>query len=91
MPTEVNHEVSLEDVQAKLSDALGPAYRIKATSGSMLRVYRNPVIWGTVRVSWSGGKTAFHVRPGGFILIGMLNALTTVPKVRHALDRAFAD
>jgi len=86
---QVNRDISLEEVQAALSEALGPAYRVKAMSGSALRVTRNPVIWGTVHVSWSGGTTSFRVRPGGLIVLAALNALYTTPKIRHGLSQAF--
>jgi len=90
MPTEVKKEISLADATRALSDGLGSGYRVTAKSDSTLRVYRNPVIWGTVTMSWAGGKTTFRVRPGGALLVLALNALYTVPKVRHVLDRAFA-
>jgi hypothetical protein len=88
MAKEVMYEIRLEDVQRALNDALGPAYKVTAKSDSTVRVSRNPVIWGSVRVSWSGGKTTFHVRPGGALVVLALNAIYTVPKVRNALDRA---
>jgi hypothetical protein len=85
----VNKEISLEDVQRALAEGLGPGYRVSATSGSTLKVMRNAVTWGTVHVSWSAGKTSFRVRPGGLILVAAFNAVFTVPKIRHGLDRAF--
>jgi len=91
MPTEVKKAVSLDEATRALSDALGTRYRITAKTDSTLRVFRNPVIWGTVSMSWAGGRTTFRVRPGGFLLVGILNALYTVPKVRHVLRRAFGD
>jgi hypothetical protein len=91
MPTEVKKEVSLEDATRALSDGLGTGYRVTAKTDSTLRVFRNPVIWGTVSMSWAGGKTTFRVRPGGFLLVGILNALYTVPKVHHVLRRAFPE
>ena len=87
---EVNREIGLEGVQRGLSEALGPGYRVSTTSSdSSLRVIRNFVVWGTVHVRWSGGRTSFRVTPGGFILVGAFNALYTVPKIRRALDQAF--
>ena len=50
---------------------------------------RNFMIWGTVHVSWPGGKTRFRIRPGGLILVATFYAVYTTPKIRHALDRAF--
>jgi hypothetical protein len=85
----VNKEISLEDAQRALADALGPGWRVTVTSGSSLKVTRNAVTWATVHVSWPSGSTSFRVRPGGLILVAAFNAVSTVPKIRHALDRAF--
>ncbi len=85
----VDKEISLEDVQRALADALGPGWRVTVTSGSALKVTRNAVTWGTVHVSWPSGKTSFRVRPGGLILVAAFNAVSAVPKIRHALDQAF--
>ena len=90
MPTQVKQEISIEDAQRALSQALGSGYRVHSTSDSTLRVVRNPVIWASVRMSWSGGTTTFHVRPGGFLLVMLLNMAYTVPKVQRALERSFA-
>lgn len=91
MPTEVMKEVTLEDATRALSDGLGPSYQVTAKSDSTLRVHRNPVIWGTVTMSWPGGKTTFRVRPGGAILVLLLNASYTVPKIRRVLRQAFPE
>jgi hypothetical protein len=87
MPTLIRKEIGLQDVEHALADQLGSGYRVNVTSDTSLRVYRNPVIWATVHVSWPGGGTAIRVRPGGFVLVMLLNVLYTVPKVRAALDR----
>lgn len=42
---EMHKDISLEDVQRALADALGPSYRVSATSDSSLRVTRNFIIW----------------------------------------------
>ena len=85
----VDKEISPEDVQRALGDTLGPSYRLRVTSGSSPKVRRNAVTWGTLHLSWSAGKTSSRVRPGGLILVAAFNAVYTVPKIRHALDRAF--
>lgn len=85
----VDKEISLEDVRRALAGALGPGWRVTVTSGSALKVTRNAVTWGTVHVSWASGKTSFRVRPGGLILVAAFNAVSTVPKIRHAIHWAF--
>lgn len=89
MRSQVEQDLTLEAVQRALADELGPGYRVTATSASALRVYRNPVIWATVHLTWSSGQTTFRVRPGGLILVMLVNASYTVPKVRRALELAF--
>jgi hypothetical protein len=89
MPTEVRREIAQDDIQRALAEVLGPTYRITATSESSFRVVHNVVIWATIRVSWQGGRTIFHIRPGGFLLVALLNTFYTVPKLRRALSRAF--
>lgn len=87
MPTLIKKEIGIHDVEHALAGELGPGYRVKVTSETSLRVYRNPAIWASVHVTWPGGATDIRVRPGGFILVMLLNALYTVPKVRAALRR----
>jgi hypothetical protein len=91
MRSQVARELTLEDVQRALTENLGPGYRVTASSASALRVYRNPVIWATVHLTWPAGETAFRVRPGGFLLVMLLNASYTVPKVRRALQQSFGE
>ena len=90
MPTVVDKEITLEDARRVLADALGPAYRVTATSGSTLKVSRNPVMWATVRMGWSGGRTTIRVTPGGLLLFRAINAFATAPKVRRALDQTIS-
>ena len=40
--TTVSRDMTLEDIQRALSDALGPAYKVTATSDSTLKVRRLP-------------------------------------------------
>jgi len=86
---QLNYEVSLEEIQRALSNALGPAYRVRATSDSMLKIKRNNVITATVRVSRSEEGTTVRVRGGGLIVARVLDSFTITPKVRHALDRSY--
>ena len=86
---QVKPEVGLEDMQQALSNALGPTYRVSAKSDSTLRVYRNPVIWATVRVSWSAGSTTVRVSSGGLVAVKLINALTITPRIRKVLNKAF--
>lgn len=87
---QIKKAVGVPEIERALGDELGPTYKVKATSETTLRVYRNPVIWAKVHVTWSDGGTTFRVRPGGVLLVLLLNSLYTAPKVRGALDRALA-
>lgn len=88
MPTVVMKELSIEDVKRALAEGFGAQYKVTATSDSTVRVIRNP-IWATVRVESSEGKTTFHIRPGGAVLVLAFNALYTVPRVHRVLASAF--
>jgi len=86
----VKQEISIEDVQRTLSNALGSSYKVTVTSPSTMRVSRYAG-WAVVKMHSAGGMTTFRVRGGGFLLSLIVNSLTIAPKVRHTLDRAFAE
>lgn len=89
MFTTVSREITAEEVQQALSEALGPHYKVTVKSGSMLRVTHN-MTWATVHISWSPGHTSFRVHGHGIIVLRAIDAMTVTPKVRHALEHAFA-
>jgi len=87
--TKVTREISLEEVRRTLSDTLGAAYKVTATSDSTLKVQRIPLITAKVNVKWQDDGTILQAAPGEAWILQGINALTIYPKVRHALDRAF--
>jgi hypothetical protein len=86
---EVNRQIEVEDAQKALSDALGPGYQVSVGSSSSLKVKRNVLAFATVHLSWSGGTTSFRISPGGLIALMAYNSLTTVPKIREAIGKAY--
>ncbi len=88
--TEVSRELPLEEVQRTLSDALGPAYKVTATSDSTLKVRRVPLITAKVNVKWQDDGTIIQAAPGEVWILQGINALTIDPKVRHTISQAFA-
>ncbi len=89
--TTVSREMTLDDIQRALSGALGPAYKVTATSDSTLKVQRFPLMTAKVDVKWEeADTTTLDVAPGEVWILQGINALTIYPKVRHALSRTFA-
>lgn len=89
MPTEVAHEIPLQELQQRLSEALGSRYGVSIVSDSTLKVRRMPLVTANVRVSWHGDRTHLLVVPGGVWIIQGINALSIAPKVRHTINRTF--
>ena len=87
--TIVSRDMTLEKIQRALGGALGPAYKVTATSDSTLKVRRFPLMTATVEVKWDEAHTTtLHAAPGEAWIFQGINALT-YPKVRRALSRAF--
>ena len=87
--TTIGRDVSLEEIQRKLSDALGHGYKVTATSDSALKIRRAPLMTATVNVKWYEDGTTLQIAPGEAWILQGINALTIYPKVRRALSRAF--
>ena len=87
--TRVSREIPLDEVRRTLSDALGRAYTVTATSDSTLKIRRAPLVTARVKVSWQDDGTTLQAAPGEAWIVQGLNALTIYPKVRRALSRAF--
>jgi len=87
--TKIGRDISLEQIQRTLSDALGHGYKVTATSDSALKIRRAPLITATVNVKWYEDGTTLHVAPGEAWILQGINALTIYPKVRHTVSRAF--
>jgi hypothetical protein len=90
MPTYINREVTINDVQSTLANTLGPSYRVRQKKGdaSKLTVTHN-ILRATVRARPEGGGTTFKVHGSGFILWRIPNQLLLAPKIKHALERGF--
>jgi len=88
--TTISRDMTLEKIQRALGDALGPAYKVTATSDSTLMVRRFPLMTARVDVKWDeADTTTLHAGPGEAWIFQGINALTIYPKVRRALSRAF--
>lgn len=88
--TTVSRDLTLDDIQRALSDALGPAYKVTATSDFTLKVRRLPLMAAMVNVKWDEAHTTtLHAAPGEAWIFQGINALTIYPKVRRALSQAF--
>jgi len=88
--TEVSGEIPLEQIQGALSEALGHAYQVTATSDSTLKIRRMPLMTAKVNVKWHGDRTTLQAAPGEVWILQGINAFTIYPKLRRALSQAFA-
>jgi hypothetical protein len=90
MPTYINREVSIDDVQSTLANTLGPGYHVHASKGdrSKLTVTHN-ILRATVSARSEGGGTTFKVHGSGFILWRIPNQLLLATKIKHALEQGF--
>ena len=86
----VSGELTAEEVKQALTAALGPSYKVTIKSDSMLHVSRGGSNMAMVHISWSPGHTSFRVHGHGIVVLRLIDALTITPKVRHALEHAFA-
>jgi hypothetical protein len=87
--TTVSRDMTIDEVQRALSDALGHAYKVTATSDSTLKVRRFPLMTTRINLKWDDDGTTVQAAPGEAWILQGMNALTIYPKVRHALSRAF--
>ena len=85
---QVEQEVGVEDAQRRLTEALGPGFRVKS-SGSMLKVGRAGVVPSRVYVSHSNGTTTFRLKTSGLLVSRIIQAASINPLVRHALAQAY--
>jgi len=90
MSTTTNREITAEEVQQALAKAVGPNYKVTVKSDTVLHVSHMGTM-ATVHISWSPGHTSFRVHGHGIVLLRAIDALTITPKVRHALEHAFAE
>jgi len=88
--TKVSREMTLDEVQRALSDALGHAYKVTAISDSTLKIRRFPLVTAKVDVKRDDDGTTLQATPGEAWFLQGINALTIYPKVRHALSRTYA-
>jgi hypothetical protein len=90
MPTYVNREVTIDDVQSTLAKTLGTGYHVRAhkTDPSKLTVTHN-ILRATVHARPQGGGTTFKVHGAGLILWRIPNQLLLAPKIKRALERGF--
>ena len=84
-----SRDISLEEIQRRLSDALGHGYKVTATSDSALKIRRAPLVTAKVNVKWYDDGTTLQVAPGEAWILQGINALTIYPKVRHTVSLAF--
>ena len=86
---QTRQQVGVEEVQHRLSDELGPSYRVAVGSNSSLKVGRPGVIPSQVKVRHTEGGTTFEVRTTGLIVSRLIQAVAINPRVRRALEQLY--
>ena len=90
MPTvQTRQELTIEDVQRALSEALGPQYRVAQGSDSTLKIGRKGVIPAKVTMIRRGDTTTFKISTTGLIVSRVVQATSINPKVKQALETAY--
>ncbi|HLN17376.1 MAG TPA: hypothetical protein VK277_11595 [Acidimicrobiales bacterium] len=86
---QTDHEVGVDEVQRKLSDWLGPSYRVAVTSSSTLKVGPRGLIPAKIQLTKADGVTTCRLRTTGLLLSRLTQAVTVLPRVRRALEESF--
>ena len=84
-----DQDVGVDDAQRRLSEGLGPRYRVTATSDSSLKVGLPGVIGSRVTLSHAHGGTTFSVETTGLVLSRIVQAAAVNPRVRRTLAAAY--
>jgi hypothetical protein len=87
---QTSKEVGVEETQRRLSEALGPRYRVTIASDFTLKVGARGMLSSHVTLSHANGGTTFSVQTTGLIVSRLIQAATINPKVKRALSDAFA-
>jgi hypothetical protein len=90
MVIEMSGEVPFDEVQQRVSEALGRHYKVTKKSDSVIRVRRFPFS-ERLTVKWHGDRTTLQPAPGSVWILQGFNALSIHQRVSHTLSRAFAE
>ncbi len=83
-------DVTAEELEHTLSEALGPRYRVSANGRSKVKVGRTGVIPSEVEIAHANGMTIFKVRTTGLIVSRAIQVASINPRIRRALEEAYS-
>ena len=87
---QTKQDVTVEELEQTLSEALGPRFRVNATDQSKVKVGRTGVIPSEVEIGHANGMTVFKIRTTGLIISRVVQAASINPRVRRALVDAYS-
>jgi hypothetical protein len=79
--------VTTDEVVAVLSRRLGPGYQVESTGGRVI-ARKNPVLYASISIRDQPGASVFGVHGGGFLLLRLVNTVSTARQVADALRRS---
>ena len=87
---QTKQDVTAEELERTLSEALGPHYRVNAIGPSKVKVGRTGVIPSVIEIAHANGMTVFKIRTTGLIVSRVVQVASINPGVRRALEDAYS-
>lgn len=88
---QTKQDVTVEELERTLCEALGPPYRVHATGHSKVKVGRTGVIPSEVEIDHADGGTALKIKTTGLIVSRIIQATSINPRIRRVLLEAYSD
>jgi hypothetical protein len=79
--------VTTDEVVTVLSRRLGPGYQVESNGGRVI-ARKNPVMYASISIRDQPGASVFGVHGGGFLLLRLVNTVSTARQVADALRRS---
>jgi len=87
---QTKQDVTVEELEHTLSEALGPHFRVNATGRSKVKVGRTGVIPSEVEIARANGMTVFKIRTTGLIVSRVIQVASINPRIRRALEEVYS-
>jgi hypothetical protein len=80
--------VTADEVATVLGRRLGPGYQVESNGGRSVIARKSASMYATISISDQPGASVFGVHGGGFVLLRLVNTLSTARQVADALRRS---
>jgi hypothetical protein len=88
---QTHQDVDIDEVCRRLSNDLGPRYRVTMASDAKLKVGRTGVIPSQVTLRHTNDGTTFDIHSTGLIVSRLIQVALINPRVKRALSDAYAN